>query len=60
MEIEKDEDKLLNFFLKYKRCPDCGSKEFYEGPSGGMSTNIRCGGCKHRFNMALPICVERI
>ena len=59
-EIEMNENKLLKFFLKYKCCPDCGSKTFYEGPSGGMSTNVRCRGCKHWYNMSLPVCVERI
>jgi hypothetical protein len=59
-EIEMDEDKLRDLFLKYKCCPDCGSEKFFEGPKGGMSTNVRCGGCKHEFNMTLPICVERI
>ena len=33
-------------------CPDCGSdKGFHEGPSGGMSTNIYCATCGHRFNV---------
>ena len=27
------------------RCPDCGSERWFEGPSGGMSTNIKCAGC---------------
>jgi hypothetical protein len=34
-------------------CPDCGSKAgFYEGPSGGMSTNIFCANpkCRQGFN----------
>ena len=34
-------------------CPDCSSQEgFYEGPSGGMSTNIFCKnpGCRQGFN----------
>ena len=32
-------------------CPDCGGEGFFEGPSGGMSTNISCATCKHRFNV---------
>lgn len=59
-ELEMDEEKIRNLFLKYKCCPDCGSTTFREGPSGGMSTNMRCDGCKHWFNMSLPISVERI
>lgn len=33
-------------------CPYCGTKEFYGGPSGGMSTNIMCANpkCEHWFN----------
>src|SRR5215475_12729377 len=26
-------------------CPDCGDNEWFEGPSGGMSTNIKCAKC---------------
>jgi hypothetical protein len=35
-------------------CPDCDSREgFFEGPSGGMSTNIKCANeaCGSRFNV---------
>ncbi len=32
-------------------CPDCGSKEFYEGPSGGICTNWKCAGCGSKFNI---------
>lgn len=34
-------------------CPYCGSKEFYEGPSGGMSTNWYCANeeCGAGFNL---------
>jgi hypothetical protein len=34
------------------RCPYCGGNEWYEGPSGGMSTNIMCANpdCEHWFN----------
>lgn len=32
-------------------CPDCGGEGFLEGPSGGMSTNIACATCGHRFNV---------
>jgi hypothetical protein len=58
--IEMDEDKLMTLFLEHNCCPDCGSENFTEGPSGGMSTNVRCEGCKHWFNMSLPISIERI
>ena len=26
-------------------CPDCGGKDWFEGPSGGMNVNIKCSGC---------------
>jgi hypothetical protein len=58
--IEMDEDKLMNLFMEYNACPDCGSTKFMEGPSGGMSTNVKCAGCGHWFNMSLPVCIERI
>lgn len=58
--IEIDDDKLMELFLKHNCCPDCGSEQFMEGPSGGMSTNVRCAGCKHWFNMSLPVSIERI
>ena len=55
-----DEDKLLQIFNEIKGCPDCGSKSFYEGPSGGMSQNMKCAGCSHWFNLGLPLFVQRI
>jgi len=57
--IIKDERKLHHFFNEHRCCPDCGTKEFYEGPRGGMSTNIKCAGCSHKFNRS-PVHVERI
>jgi hypothetical protein len=34
------------------KCKYCGGTEFYEGASGGMSTNIQCANqkCRHWFN----------
>jgi len=58
--VEMDNKKLMELFLKYNACPDCGSESFHEGPSGGMSQNVTCAGCKHRFNLALPVFIERI
>lgn len=43
----------LGIVLSKGICPDCGSKNgFYEGPSGGMSTNIFCANseCRSGFN----------
>jgi len=58
--IEMDDNKLEALFMKYNCCPDCGNTGFMEGPSGGASTNIKCAGCGHCYNMALPLFVQRI
>lgn len=41
-------------------CPDCGGREFLQGPSGGCSTNIKCKRCGSEFNECLPYSAERI
>lgn len=33
-------------------CPNCGSKQFYEGPSAGISTNVECVKCGLRWNVS--------
>ena len=33
-----------------KDCPDCGSGDFYEGPSGAGSKNVKCVKCSSKFN----------
>lgn len=58
--LEWDNEKVKDLFLKYKRCPDCGSTELHEGPSAGSCTNVKCAGCGHWFNMGLPMFIERI
>lgn len=45
------------------RCPDCDHEGFLEGPSGGISTNIKCANaeCGARFNITPLIGIaERI
>lgn len=34
------------------KCTYCGGTKFFEGPSGGMSTNVLCANdkCRHWFN----------
>jgi len=32
------------------KCPNCKYDKWYEGPSGGMSTNIQCGNCGKWYN----------
>jgi len=46
---ESDAGKLGAMIMK-RRCPDCGGRKFYEGPSGGMSTNVFCGTCGQGYN----------
>jgi len=58
--VETNKEKIKKLFLKYECCIDCGSTHLLEGPSGGMSQNISCAKCGHRFNMALPLFIERI
>ena len=57
--VERDNDKLTKVARKHNCCPDCGGKNFLEGPQGGISTNIMCAKCRHRFN-ASPFGIERI
>ena len=56
--LEMDDETVKDLFLEHKCCPDCGSEKFHEGPSGGMSTNTRCHGCSHWFNMGLPLLLK--
>ncbi len=37
-------------------CPKCGQSEdgWLEGPSGGMTVNIKCGGCGQKYNYNPP------
>ena len=58
--IEMDDKKVMKLFLKYNVCPDCGSENFKEGPSGGGATNVKCSGCGHWFNLGLPLFIQRI
>lgn len=55
-----DEKQLWELIQTYRRCPDCGSEHIVEGPSGGASTNVKCTGCGHYFNLGIPLFVERI
>jgi ribosomal protein S27E len=58
--IEMDDDKVMDLFMKYKVCPDCGGESMMEGPSGGGATNVKCNGCGHWFNLGLPLFIQRI
>lgn len=37
-----DDVEILN---REGKCPECGGKEFFEGPQGGMALNIKCASC---------------
>ena len=59
-QLEMDDNKVKELFLKYECCPDCGSEKFHEGPCGGLAQNVECGGCGHWYNLGLPIFIQRI
>lgn len=48
-----DKGKLFTQITSTNKCPDCGVEGFFEGPSGGMSTNIVCSNeaDPHWFNI---------
>jgi len=56
VEIDPEKMKTLMFRAGEKdgglHCPDCGCTEWYDGPSGGLSVNCKCGRCGHWFNLA--------
>lgn len=59
---ETDKGKLW-LIIATNKCPDCHHEGFYDGPSGGLSTNITCANddCKQRFNVTPMIGIaERI
>lgn len=58
--MKASDQEITDYMRKHKRCPDCGSEDFLEGPHGGLSVNIECVGCGARFNMMGPFGVERI
>lgn len=52
--LKRDEENAVLKSLSKGRCPDCGEREFYMGPQGGLCQNIACGNdnCGSRFNVA--------
>lgn len=50
VQINDDPDQV---WASSGQCPECGSADWYEGPSGGMSTNYMCAndacGAKYNF-----------
>ena len=45
---EETEDAIT--FFDNKKMPCCGSSQYYDGPSGGMTTNIECCKCGRKYN----------
>lgn len=43
-------DDEFAFLTRNSTCPDCQRGDLLEGPSGGLSTNLRCGSCSAEFN----------
>jgi len=49
------DDKELTRAIKnqtLRTCEKCGNDRFYEGPSGGASTNFICTKCRARYNVS--------
>ena len=58
--LERDNKNIKKLFEENQCCIDCGEKKLLEGPSGGMSQNVRCSNCGHEYNFMYPIGIERI
>jgi len=57
-----DNGDLWTHMVK-KGCPDCKTHpmSYMEGPSGGMSTNVKCAECGSNFNITPALGIaERI
>jgi hypothetical protein len=46
-----DEERMKKEFYKKGKLPCCGNTKFIEGPSGGLSLNIKCAACGEWFNI---------
>ena len=46
-------------WLTEGRCPDCGGKHFWRGPSGALALNIECSACGSRFNIGITPTPDR-
>lgn len=64
-------EDLWNAIWINKKCPDCGSQEFFMGPQGGLCQNVMCANkeCGKKFNLApfedgtwldVPFLIDRI
>jgi len=63
-ELSKDGEKITKWEENYLtlnnfKCPNCEKGPLYEGPSGGMSTNIRCRICGQGYNVS-PFGIDNI
>jgi hypothetical protein len=46
-----DEKRMVEELYKKGKMPCCGGTQFVEGPSGGLSINIKCVDCGEWFNI---------
>lgn len=58
--LERDSKMIMKMFEKHQCCIDCGEKKLLEGPSGGMSQNVKCSNCNHEYNFMYPMGIDRI
>lgn len=56
---DKD-DLVMRDEQGYLYCPNCGSKEWYDGPGGGSFGNIKCANCNREYNNLGPFGLEEI
>ncbi len=47
---ENSMDQIETEEVKNGICPDCKG-DLYDGPSGGLATNVICSECGHKFNV---------
>lgn len=56
-----DAKELLQWFLRYDCCPDCGGATFFTELSDRPSVSRqRCATCTSTYDLALPLLAERI
>jgi len=46
-------------WIQKGKCPDCHG-QLLKGPEGGLSINVMCWDCGHKFNICEPIGTHRI
>jgi DNA-directed RNA polymerase subunit RPC12/RpoP len=49
--VRKQQKEDAHIFYDLHKMPCCGAASYYEGPHGGLSTNIKCAECGAKFNV---------